>query len=123
MQTYITSDDYLQLYAEVPDDFDRLAYKASRIVDTLTHNRIIGIGFENLTDYQQQTIIECCCEVVKFYYDNADVLDGALGAYSINGVSMQFSFNSSVAVIDGCTVSKSTYNRLITTGLCCGVIR
>lgn len=123
MQTYITSDDYLRLYTVLPENFDRLAYKASRIIDTLTYNRIIGQAFENLTEYQQDTIKDCCCEVVQFYDDNVDILENVLNSYAINGVSMQFDYNSSITVINGCAVRRNTYSRLMSTGLCCGVLR
>lgn len=118
MQTYITSEDYLRLYTVLPENFDRLAYKASRIIDSLTYNRIIGAGFRNLTDYQQETIKECCCETVQFYDDNVDILENVLSGYGINGVSMQFNYNASITVINGCPVRKATYNKLLSTGLC-----
>lgn len=123
MQTYITSEDYLKFYTVLPESFERLAYKASRIIDNLTYNRIVGIGFENLTEYQQETIKECCCETVQFYDDNVDVLENVLNSYAINGVSMQFNYNASIAVVNGCAVRRSTYNRLMSTGLCCGVLK
>ena len=66
MQNYATEADYLKYYTVVPENFDNLVRKASRIIDTLTYNRIIGKGFDNLTDYQQETITECCCEIVQF---------------------------------------------------------
>lgn len=51
MQNYATEADYLKYYTVVPENFDNLVRKASRIIDTLTYNRIIGKGFDNLTDY------------------------------------------------------------------------
>ena len=89
MQNYATEADYLKYYTVVPESFDNLVRKASRIIDTLTYNRIIGAGFDNLTDYQQETITECCCEIVQFYDEYADMLDTVLKSYGINGVSMQ----------------------------------
>ena len=90
MQNYATEADYLKYYTVVPESFDNLVRKASRIIDTLTYNRIIGKGFDNLTDYQQETITECCCEIVQFYDEYSDMLDTVLKSYGINGVSMQF---------------------------------
>lgn len=120
MQTYITSEDYLKLYTVLPEKFDQLAYKASRIIDTLTYNRIISQGFENLTDFQQSIVKDCCCEIVQFYDDNVDVLENILNSYAINGVSMQFDYNSSITVVNGCAIRRSTYSRLVSTGLCYG---
>lgn len=123
MQNYAAEADYLKYYTIAPKDFDKLVRRASRIIDTLTYNRIIGKGFENLSPYQQETITECCCEIVQFYDEYADVLDTVLKSYGINGVSMQFDYNTGVCVKNGCTIRQNTYNRLMSTGLCCGVLR
>ena len=123
MQNYAAEADYLKYYTTAPKDFDKLVRRASRIIDTLTYNRIIGKGFENLSPYQQETIKECCCEIVQFYDEYAEVLDTVLKSYGINGVSMQFDYNTGVCVKNGCTIRQNTYNRLMSTGLCCGVLR
>ena len=123
MQTYATESDYLKYYTIVPDDFEQLANKASRIIDTLTYNRIIAAGFENLTEFQRETITECCCEIVQFYDDNVDILDSVLNSYSINGVSMQFNTNLNVCVKNSCVLRTNTYGRLMSTGLCYGGLR
>lgn len=123
MQNYATEADYLSYYAVVPENFDAIAQKASRMIDTLTYNRIIGAGFDNLTDYQKETIIECCCEIIQFYDEYADMLDTVLKSYGINGVSMQFDYNAGICVKNGCIVRQITYSKLMSTGLCCGVMR
>lgn len=123
MKNYATEADYLKCYTVVPESFDNLVRKASRIIDTLTYNRIVGTGFENLSPYQQETIIECCCEIVQFYDDNVDILNSIMNSYSINGVSMQFQTNDNVCRKNGCVLRTNTYGRLMSTGLCCGVLR
>ena len=123
MQNYAAEVDYLKYYTTAPKNFEKLVRRASRIIDTLTYNRIVGTGFENLTPYQQETIIECCCEIVQFYDEYSDMLDTVLKSYGINGVSMQFDYNTGVCVKNGCIVRQITYSRLMSTGLCCGVLR
>lgn len=120
---YATKDDYLKYYTVLPEDFDMLCRRASQIIDNLTYNRIVAVGFDSLTAYQKSVIIECCCEIIQFYDDNVDILDSVLSAYNINGVSMQWSTNKSVCVKNGCVLRTSTYDRLMSTGLCCGVLR
>ncbi len=115
---YATSQDYLNYYTVVPDDFDRLAAKASRNIDTLTRCRINGIGWERLTEFQREAVTEVCCDMVQFMDENRELLDTPLSSYSINGVSMQFSFNPTVFVQGGIIMRQSTYGRLVTTGLC-----
>lgn len=120
---YATEADYLKYYTVVPENFDRLVHKASGMIDTLTYNRIVATGFDNLTAHQRATIAECCCEIVQFYDEYADMLDTVLKSYGINGVSMQLDYNTGVCVKNGCTLRRSTYNKLMSTGLCCGVLR
>lgn len=115
---YATSQDYLNYYNVVPDDFDRLAEKASRDIDTLTYCRINGIGWENLTDFQREAVTEACCDIVQFMDENRELLCTPLSSYSINGVSMQFKFNPTVFVQNGIIMRQSTYSRLVSTGLC-----
>lgn len=123
MQDYATEADYLKYYTVVPKNFEKLVYKASRAIDTLTYNRIVGTGFDNLKLFQKETVTACCCEIVQFYDEYADMLDTVLKSYGINGVSMQFDYNTGVCVRNGCIVRQNTYSRLMTTGLCYGVIR
>jgi hypothetical protein len=48
---------------------------ASRQIDTLTFNRIVRFGFDNLTEFQQEIIKECVCKQADFLYENADAID------------------------------------------------
>ena len=115
---YATKEDYLKYYTVVPENFDRFAESASINIDILTFNRIVSTGWENLTDYQRSTIIECTCEIIQFMDDNIDVLDSVLSSYSINGVSMQFKFNPTIFIQNGIVMRQSTYGQLMSTGLC-----
>lgn len=115
---YATSEDYLQYYTTVPDDFDRLAARASRDIDTLTHCRINGIGWNNLTDFQREAVTEACCDIVQFTDENRELLQTPLSSYSISGVTMQFRLNPTVFIQDGIIMRQSSYSRLVSTGLC-----
>lgn len=122
MQVYATESDYQRYYkTEAPTNFDELVLRASSTIDILTYNRITSKAF--LTEYQRNTITECCCEIVNFYNENPDIIDNVLNSYSINGVSMQFNYNSSLCSKNGCIIRRNTYNRLLSTNLCFGVIR
>ena len=43
------------------DDLKKALVQASRHIDSLTYNRIIGQGFSSLTDFQQEVIREVVC--------------------------------------------------------------
>lgn len=115
---YASQEDYLRYYTDVPKNFEHLVAKASRDIDTLTHCRINGIGWDSLTEFQREAVTEVCCDIVQFMDENRELLNTPLSSYNINGVSMQFSFNPTVFVQDGIIMRQSTYGRLVSTGLC-----
>ena len=89
--------------------------KASHKVDSLTFNRIIGIGFDNLTEFQQSIIKEVTCLIADFDYNTS--LNNNLTSYSINGVSMSFDKSSNLITVNGIKLEKDTYALLSQSGL------
>ena len=106
------------------ESIDKALQQASRHIDTLTYNRIVAIGFDNLTEYQQGIIKECECLMADWETDNADYIDSMLSSYSLNGASMSFSGNSASAVVtNGVAVSRDIYSHLQKCGLCTRSLR
>ena len=103
----------------IEDDVDKYLRTASRHIDSLTYNRIVGRGFSNLTQFQQDIIREVCCELAEFEYENEDLIQNVLQSYSINGVSMSFGNSWNVKVISGVAIRSDIYEKLVQTGLCC----
>lgn len=93
--------------------------RASRHIDSLTYNRIVGIGFGSLTEFQQEVIQEVCCQQAEFECENADEIDSILQSYSINGVSAQFGNGWNTHVENGVMMRADVYALLVQTGLCC----
>lgn len=125
MKSYITIDEYKQygngtIFSEKNPEI--ALNRASRLIDVLTYNRILGENFENLSEYQKQTIKEICAEIADFYSENSEFVNSVVSGYSINGVSMQFGNNYNVKSINGCIIPNIAYSRLISTGLCYGGI-
>lgn len=105
------------------DEADKYLKQASRHIDSLTHNRIVGRGFSNLTDFQQEIIREVCCQQAEFEYQNCEIFNMILQGYSINGVSMQFGESWNVTTQKGIPMRKDVYEQLCQTGLCCRLMR
>lgn len=96
---------------------------ASRHIDSLTFNRIVAKGFENLTDFQKDTIRYVLCKQADFESDNQSFINSILSSYSINGVSMGLDPNGwNVTVDNGVVMQKDIYKTLEQTGLCCRVL-
>ena len=94
--------------------------RASRHIDTLTYNRIIGAEFERLTAFQQGIIKECVCMMADFETSNASMINSLVNSYSINGASISFSGEcANCQLVNGVIVQKDTYAYLEQTGLTC----
>lgn len=117
--SYVAVEEYKKNYSDIPDEnIEKSLKKASRHIDTLTFNRIQGIGFDNLTEFQKEIIKEVCCELANFEYENEDVITSVLNSYSINGVSMSFGDSWNIKVLKGVAIPTELYETLSQTGLC-----
>ncbi|WP_411337221.1 hypothetical protein [Ruminococcus gauvreauii] len=127
-EPYAKISDYERLCGDLNTDtdeeeFERFLKRASRHIDSLTYNRIVGRGFNNLTPYQQEIIKEVCCAQADFEYQNADEIESVLQSYSINGVSAQFGGGWNTHIENGVMMRADVYSMLTQTGLCCRLAR
>ena len=122
---YVTPTEYAEMgYTNIPaDDIGKFLIDASRNIDTLTFNRIVAKGFDNLTEFQQGIIKECVCKQADFLYENADAINSVFDTYSINSVTMKFGTGFAFMTDDGVPVLTSVYSLLKQTGLCCRLAR
>lgn len=121
-EPYVTPEHYKDIYggSMIPEDEQKRALvQASRHIDSLTYNRIVGQGFSNLTPFQQEIIQEVVCQQADFEYENADEINTILQGYSINGVSAQFGSSWNVFTGKGVAMKRDVYALLCQTGLCC----
>ena len=105
----------------LPEDEAVKALKqASQHIDILTYRRIAGMGFENLTPFQQDTVKEVCCMMADFESANASMINSLINSYSINGASITFSGESAnCQLVNGVIIQRSVYELLNMTGLTC----
>jgi hypothetical protein len=85
---------------------------ASSKIDELTFNRIPARGFDNLASFQKDKIQKATLLQAQ-YYDDYGTDPGALSGFSVSGLSMSLSGNSSVPS----GVSPSAFMLLKQTGL------
>lgn len=126
MISYATLDYYTNTYdgSIVPEEhLGKALRQASRHIDSLTYNRIIGQGFFNLTEFQQEIIREVTCQQADFEVENEDEINTVLSSYSINGVSAQFGSSWNVFADKGIAMKRDVYALLCQTGLCCLLAR
>ncbi len=128
MSLYADIDYYKNIYKgnslSEENDLTKYLQEATDDVNTLTFNRIIGKGFENLTDFQKDIIQRVCCQFADFKFENADIIESVLSSYSINGVSQSFGNNDfNVKIIEGIAIPYRLFRLLGQTGLTCTNVR
>ena len=122
MSQYVDSEYYLSSYkgSAIPaDDIDSMLLKASEKVDELTFNRIVKIGFDNLTDFQKEKVQRAVCLHADCIYENGTEM-GQISSYSVLDISVTVDNKNSTEAKYG--VNSDTYNLLKQTGLTCRVI-
>ena len=125
-EPYASKEYYQNEYqgSIVPEDkLLKALRQASRHIDSLPFNRIVGQGFSNLSRYQQELIREVTCQQADFETENADEIDTILQSYAINGVSAQFGSSWNVITEQGVAMKRDVYALLCQTGLCCRLAR
>mgnify|MGYP000073981424 CR=1 FL=1 len=124
-EPYASASYYMDEYGgeSLPREARQMWLKrASRHIDSLTFNRIIGQGFASLSPFQQELVKEVCCEQADFEYQNREIFDMVLSGYSINGVAMQFGESWNVVTRKGIPMRRDVYDKLCQTGLCCRLL-
>jgi hypothetical protein len=125
-ESYTTPEYYTDTYGGtliLENDIARALQIASRHIDSLTYNRIVGRGFSSLTQFQQDIIQDVVCQQADFETENADEINSILSSYSINGVSAQFGSSWNVFTDKGVAMKRDLYALLCQTGLCCRLAR
>lgn len=123
---YATPEYYRETYkgSIIPEEEQEKALRqASRHIDSLTYNRIMGRGISSLTEFQKEVIQEVVCLQADFEYENADEISTILSNYNINGVSAQFGSSWNVFTDKGIAMMRDVYALLSQTGLCCRLAR
>lgn len=125
-EPYATPEYYTDTYGGtliLENDIERALQIASRHIDSLTYNRIVGRGFSSLTQFQRDIIQDVVCQQADFETENADEINSILSSYSINGVSAQFGSSWNVFTDKAVAMKRDLYALLCQTGLCCRLAR
>lgn len=118
MTSYLLVEEY---EGDIPaTELEKYLLQASRHIDTLTYNRIVG-KTDKLTDFQRDIIKEVCRRLADWEYENSEILNSVLKSYSINGVSAEFG-GMNVKSINNVYIPGELYQLLCQTGLCCRTI-
>lgn len=113
---YATPEDY-GTYGDglIPvAEQEKALNRASDQIDSLTYNRIVAIGFDNLIPFQQNNVIKSVCRQADFFFQYGDFLNMPLSGFSAGSVSLSFKV---VEGAGGIQTSDAVANLLKSTGL------
>lgn len=116
--SYVDSDFYNEFSGVITDKVDNKLDRASAQIDSLTFNRIVGIGFNNLTEFQKDKVKKAVCMHADFIEMYGEFINTPFSGYSVGDVSLNFNTNT-VKSLNGVITSNEVYNYLSQTGLNC----
>ncbi|MFR1708933.1 MAG: hypothetical protein ACLSV2_08540 [Clostridium sp.] len=116
--SYVDSTYYKDIFGGtiLPDvSINQSLERASDQINTLTYNRIVGKGFNNLTEFQKDKIKKAVCIHAEFVEQYGDYIDMPLSGFSAGSTSVSFNANK----VNGITTTQEVLNYLKQTGLTC----
>lgn len=90
---YITYQQYVDLYGDTvaESDFGMYAEQAAIVIDIITQNRIVSVGFGNLSLHEQQLVRRACAAQIMYFAQMGleTVLGGQVGqSFTVGKVSV-----------------------------------
>ncbi|MBO1264368.1 hypothetical protein J3A84_04845 [Proteiniclasticum sp. SCR006] len=114
--SYATYEDYVEYGGkEEADVIDIMLEESSININKACYGRIEGIGFENLTVYQQDLIKRAVCTQVDFVTIYGEFIDSPMSGFSAGSISM--SFKDTAKSVGGALISNKALGYLDSTGL------
>lgn len=115
---YVDAEFYKNYSGKIEENIDCKLEKASDQIDSMTFNRIVGTGFSNITEFQQDKIKKAVCMQADFVEEYGQYLNNPLSAFSAGSIRVTLN-RDVVKNVNGVTTSNEVYNLLKQTGLTC----
>lgn len=123
MTLYVNKEYYSNEFNgnNIPDEeIEKYLKLAQEKIDSITYNRIIAVGFDNLTEFQKEKIKEAICYQAEYIYtngynseDNRDIT-----SYSVLDISVSVdNSNSNKTIAQKNNMSEMAYDYIHKTGL------
>ncbi len=125
MTLYIDANYYTETYHGTKlsgDDIEKYLKLAQEKVDSITFNRIVKIGFNNLTDFQKENIAEAICVQAEYINEHGtDDDQESISSYSVLDISVSVDGNN-MSKAHKLHMSDRAYSLVHKTGLDCPII-
>lgn len=123
MTLYIDKEYYLNTFNDksIPEeDIEKYLELAQEKIDSITYNRIVAIGFNNLTEFQKEKISEAICYQAEYIFKNGynDEDNRDISSYSVLDISVSVDNSSgNKTKAQKLSMSEMAYDLVHKTGL------
>ncbi len=93
MTLYVDKEYYLNKFKgkQIPEnDVEEYLELSQEKIDSITYNRIVAIGFNNLTEFQKEKISKAICFQAEYIFNNGynDENNRNISSYSVLDISV-----------------------------------
>lgn len=123
MTLYVSKEYYSNTFKgkTIPDeDIEKYLELAQEKIDSITYNRIVAIGFDNLTEFQKEKISKAICYQAEYIFKNGynDEDNRDISSYSVLDISVSVdNSNSNKTKAQKLNMSEIAYDLVHKTGL------
>ena len=122
MNQYATSEYYLTSFKGklLPsDEIDKYLQEATEKSDSITFNRIVGRGFDNLTEFQKEKVKKAVCYQAEYIFTNGfnDENKQDISSYSVLDISVNVNADKQKTQAEKECMSEKAYDLISKTGL------
>ena len=129
MTLYVNKEYYSNTFGgkNIPDEeIEQYLELAQEKIDSITYNRIVAIGFDNLTEFQKEKISKAICYQAEYIFQNGynDENNRDVSSYSVLDISVSVDNSSNNKTIaQKVNMSEIAYDLVHKTGLDGKVLR
>ena len=123
MTLYVDKEYYLNIFKGniIPDkDIEKYLELSQEKIDSITFNRIVAIGFNNLTEFQRGKISKAICYQADYIFQNGynDENNRNISSYSVLDISVSVdNSNDNKTIAQKLNMSEMAYDLVHKTGL------
>lgn len=123
MSLYVSPKYYIEEFnGEIlKRDIEKYLEQAQQKIDSITFNRIVAIGFDNLTEFQKDRISKAICHQAEYIHTNGynNEENSDISSYSVLDISVnvQTKDNNSKTKAEKECMSEMAYDYIKQTGL------
>lgn len=123
MTLYVDKEYYLNIFKGniIPDkDIEKYLELSQEKIDSITFNRIVAIGFNNLTEFQRDKISKAICYQADYIFQNGynDENNRNISSYSVLDISVSVdNSNDNKTIAQKLNMSEMAYDLVHKTGL------